>query len=584
MATAISLDAIFPNSTPDPEMELSLPSQETIMSSNHPSKRARSPENDSLTQRVQKVNKIWPALSNPVPSENQNFPVINLETSSELILIKPFTSNVNPNTNKFFKDDKNLAKILDDSILGKLGIDFVRKNLDKDILIVYLKNQIEGKDLEEVLGLDKLGSWNVETRLPQNRTISFGVMPLELDISVEEMETYLRESNEHILKLQRLYKGRGKEKTLAKCVKVTFNLPECPSHLKVGYSRVPVSLFIDSPWQCFKCQRFGHSAADCHSKARCMLCGREHLLKDCPGKNNSDFQVKCINCNGPHAANYGGCKRFREAKKVERVKAEQNLSYSDAIKVIKQQTQNSPPTQASNQFQRSPQNFPRVNSSQNSQNFPRVSSPQNSLSQFRTNPTNEPKEKDTNISVPTREIGCQTKSDVECQTETQDSNLSSKEMLKCFAKIVTELIKLRDNENIELQCNKLINEAFNVNISEPEIIGQTKLDNPSELHNMPITPESLPSLQKTPKKSEDKQVKESLIDNNDISKPEITIVANPTNAKISFHTPITPESLPPQSKGSKKYDSQQNKFSLLEEDTLSVNEPFRRRKQKLKKK
>ena len=36
-----------------------------------------------------------------------------------------------------------------------------------------------------------------------------------------------------------------------------------------------------------------------------------------------------------HTANYGGCRVYREAKHVERVRAQQKLSYRGAVQVVK---------------------------------------------------------------------------------------------------------------------------------------------------------------------------------------------------------------------------------------------------------
>ena len=488
-------DATFKNV--DCEMDLSLTSDEIIPptpTDHQPnSKRSRSPDNESDTQRIQKINKIWPNLPTLAHNQSQDFPGFLTDqsgSSSDIILIKPLTSTEYPNLSSFFKNDIKLAKFLDDTVLGRLGIVNIKKNLDKDILVVFLKNQIEGQDLEEVLNLEKIGSWNVDCRLPQNRTISYGVIPLELEASVEEMETYLKESNQHVLKLQRLLKGRGKNKTLAKCVKVTFNSPECPSHIYIGYSRVSVNLFIDSPWQCFNCQRFYHNAANCHSKARCLLCGQEHNLKDCPGKNKNDFKVKCVNCHGTHAANYGGCKKFKEAKKVERIRAEQNISFSDALRTLKGQPRYSVNNQATkNQSQIISHDLPRANSSQLSLSL-------------NTQPSgiNTPSDNSINVVKSTMESGC--------QTDPLNPMFAPKEMLKCFAKIVTELIKSKDIENLETQCNQLIIEAFDVDISEPET--QSTFGNSNNVNvspHLPIIPETLSSLSQISVESNSQQSK-----------------------------------------------------------------------------
>lgn len=58
--------------------------------------------------------------------------------------------------------------------------------------------------------------------------------------------------------------------------------------------------------QCTRCQRFGHTKNFCHKNPRCVKCTSNHHTKDCPRKTK-DEEVKCVNCNEKHPANYRGC-------------------------------------------------------------------------------------------------------------------------------------------------------------------------------------------------------------------------------------------------------------------------------------
>ena len=53
-----------------------------------------------------------------------------------------------------------------------------------------------------------------------------------------------------------------------------------------------------------QCQCFGHSAQNCKSKQKCVICGENHSHKGCPKKEAK--QLKCANCSGPHVASYKG--------------------------------------------------------------------------------------------------------------------------------------------------------------------------------------------------------------------------------------------------------------------------------------
>ena len=74
---------------------------------------------------------------------------------------------------------------------------------------------------------------------------------------------------------------------------------------KVEEFRQPVSVR-----QCFNCQCFGHSAQNCNSKQKCVICGENHSHKGCPKKEAK--QPKCANCSGPHVASYKGCPEYKK--------------------------------------------------------------------------------------------------------------------------------------------------------------------------------------------------------------------------------------------------------------------------------
>ena len=43
--------------------------------------------------------------------------------------------------------------------------------------------------------------------------------------------------------------------------------------------------------QCYNCQSLGHSAKNCRSKQRCLICGKSHSHKGCPSKKAKKTKV-----------------------------------------------------------------------------------------------------------------------------------------------------------------------------------------------------------------------------------------------------------------------------------------------------
>ena len=74
---------------------------------------------------------------------------------------------------------------------------------------------------------------------------------------------------------------------------------------KVEEFRQPVSVR-----QCFICQSLGHSAKNCRSKPKCVICGESHSHKGCPKKEAK--QPKCANCSGPRVASYKECPEYKK--------------------------------------------------------------------------------------------------------------------------------------------------------------------------------------------------------------------------------------------------------------------------------
>ena len=62
--------------------------------------------------------------------------------------------------------------------------------------------------------------------------------------------------------------------------------------------------------QCFNCQNFSHSAKNCRSKIKCLICGEGHSHKECP--NREAKKPKCANCKGPRVASYKGCPEYKK--------------------------------------------------------------------------------------------------------------------------------------------------------------------------------------------------------------------------------------------------------------------------------
>ncbi|XP_041347341.1 uncharacterized protein LOC121367293 [Gigantopelta aegis] len=114
---------------------------------------------------------------------------------------------------------------------------------------------------------------------------------------------------------------------------LTFNVPTLPQSVKAGYLNIPVEPFIPNPLRCFKCQRFGHGQNTCRGKLTCARCGLfDHDSKTC--KNDT----LCLNCKGNHCAYSRECPRWKLEKRVQQVKVQNKLSFTDARRLVETAT------------------------------------------------------------------------------------------------------------------------------------------------------------------------------------------------------------------------------------------------------
>ncbi|GBN42649.1 hypothetical protein AVEN_180428-1, partial [Araneus ventricosus] len=114
---------------------------------------------------------------------------------------------------------------------------------------------------------------------------------------------------------------------------LTFNSPKLPESIKAGYIKLKVRPYIPNPLRCFKCQRFGHSKSNCRGTLTCARCaGTGHESTDCTLKE------KCANCKGDHTSFSRSCPKWKVEKEIVSTKFTQNISFTEARRLVHAQT------------------------------------------------------------------------------------------------------------------------------------------------------------------------------------------------------------------------------------------------------
>jgi len=232
-------------------------------------------------------------------------------------------------SNEFFKNPLKTFRILQSTLLNKENVIECTRNIKKKIQVFKLRDE---SHLNEILKLENIGHFRVKCYQPFSQRIKIGLIgPIELEISEEEMlELLLENENEvPVYKVERLVLGKKENKRVTKTMKLFFEATELPEEIIFLYENFKVSPYIDKPWQCYNCQKFGHNANNCPNKTKCVICSGLHKFQDCPNKENK----KCANCGGSHTASFGGCQKMKQQVEVQKIKVKNDISYREAVKL-----------------------------------------------------------------------------------------------------------------------------------------------------------------------------------------------------------------------------------------------------------
>lgn len=192
-------------------------------------------------------------------------------------------------------------------------------------LLVFCENE---EQLKKALSVKKFNGKVVQcTKANDNRRTRGVITGVPANVTTEALKGNIKHVK--VSEVKRLKTKRDGEICNSLSVMIVFEEEQLPDRVFVGYMSYDVKLYIPPPLRCYKCQRFGHTAAVCRAKKRCSKCGGEHEYEDC----DKDYK-RCCNCGGEHSAAYQGCEFSKRAKEVQRVKVTQGISYSEAVRKV----------------------------------------------------------------------------------------------------------------------------------------------------------------------------------------------------------------------------------------------------------
>ena len=157
---------------------------------------------------------------------------------------------------------------------------------------------------------------------------SRGVIRCRQLSGMTEMEIRMELQEQGVVEVHMVTVKKDTEKVPTNTLFLTFNTPDLPKEITVGYLKVTVALFVPNPMRCFNCNKFGHTSQRCKVAARCPGCGKDKHEGQCEGPKLFS------NCNGPHASSAKDCPVWQKQKEIQRVRVEKRISFPEARQLV----------------------------------------------------------------------------------------------------------------------------------------------------------------------------------------------------------------------------------------------------------
>lgn len=217
----------------------------------------------------------------------------------------------------------------------------INKKVQGELLKIFPKDVEEFRTIQNYLSVQNCEFFTMKLKSERPRKVIIKGVPK--DIPIEEVKSELVKLNYSIHRVSQLKNYKTK---LPMPIFLIDVLPN--SDFKTIYDITTfLGFFVTveaykfkGTKQCYRCQKFNHSSDNCTLNPICLKCAGEHLTNTCTVTERD--KIKCINCQGNHTANYGGCprnpKNFKTKKPVKTIrefsseaKVKEGVTFSNAL-------------------------------------------------------------------------------------------------------------------------------------------------------------------------------------------------------------------------------------------------------------
>lgn len=214
-------------------------------------------------------------------AEQQSVKTVPHHSASMIVPEKPTYAVVVKNPPKNL-DNPSARKDYLDSLAGSSSSSIVTLRPRKDEWRVFMSDKAEATALAEAITNSNQG---VDAKVKSRS--HFGIIRrTHPGTSTDDIQSCLQNCTE-VSQIRSSRSFRLKFETREHLQKAIDSPP------KIGYERLPVSEYKFLPPQCYRCQAFGHTAANCVNSEKCSQCAGSHKnSKDSPCQR----ALKCALC------------------------------------------------------------------------------------------------------------------------------------------------------------------------------------------------------------------------------------------------------------------------------------------------
>ncbi|XP_021369976.1 uncharacterized protein LOC110461031 [Mizuhopecten yessoensis] len=205
------------------------------------------------------------------------------------------------------------------------------KPLGSGDLLIEVYRQQQAMNL---LGTTSFAGIGVSVKPHSSLNCSKGVIrcPALRNDTDEDILAYFQEESVPVSEVRRMVIRRNNDTIKTNTFIITFSTPTLPQILTIGYQRYNVSVYIPNPLRCRNCQKYGHHEKRCRRKSICQYCGREGHTE----QNDCDIaNLRCVNCEGKHAASSRDCPTWSQEREILRVKYTRGVSFPEARRIVR---------------------------------------------------------------------------------------------------------------------------------------------------------------------------------------------------------------------------------------------------------